>query len=118
MKEELRKERLKKLEILKEKGINPFAQEAGRTHTIEEVLKSFEKLEKEKTSVTIAGRIMSIREHGGSVFLDLYDGSGRMQAYLKQDDMDTDVFKLFNDTTDIGDFINVTGNVFKTKRGH
>lgn len=117
MKEELRKERLKKLEILKEKGINPFAQEAGRTHTIEEVLKSFEKLEKEKTSVTIAGRIMSIREHGGSVFLDLYDGSGRMQAYLKQDDMDTDVFKLFNDTTDIGDFINVTGNVFKTKRG-
>ena len=40
-----------------------------------------------------------------------------MQAYLKQDDMDTDVFKLFNDTTDVGDFINVTGNVFKTKRG-
>ena len=117
MKEELRKERLKKLEILKEKGINPFAQEAGRTHTIEEVLKSFEKLESDATSVTIAGRIMSIREHGGSVFLDLYDGSGRMQAYLKQDDMDTDVFKLFNDTTDIGDFINVTGNVFKTKRG-
>ena len=117
MKGELRKERLKKLEILKEKGINPFAQEAGRTHTIEEVLKSFEKLESDATSVTIAGRIMSIREHGGSVFLDLYDGSGRMQAYLKQDDMDTDVFKLFNDTTDVGDFINVTGNVFKTKRG-
>ena len=117
MKGELRKERLKKLEILKEKGINPFAQEAGRTHTIEEVLKSFEKLESDATSVTIAGRIMSIREHGGSVFLDLYDGSGRMQAYLKQDDMDVDVFKLFNDTTDVGDFINVTGNVFKTKRG-
>lgn len=117
MNEELRNERLKKLEILKEKGINPYSAVSNRTHQIGEILGDFETFEKEEKEVVVAGRIMSTREHGGSVFIDLDDGSGRMQVYLKQDEIGEESFELFMAVTDNGDFINVTGVSFTTKRG-
>jgi lysyl-tRNA synthetase class 2 len=60
---------------------------------------------------------MARRGQGGIVFVDLFDGSARMQIVLQKDDMDAALFELFNDTADIGDFIQVSGTPYTTKRG-
>ncbi len=91
--DDIRSERIKKLEILKEKGVDPYPLSANRDFLISEALKDFSKLSKKKKPSYIAGRIMAIREHGGSIFFDIYDGStcgeqGRtMQAYIKKDEI-------------------------------
>lgn len=114
--EEIRTERLKKLEILKEKGINPFPVSVNRDFLISDALKSFSKLSKKKKPSFIAGRIMAIREHGGSIFFDINDGTGALQAYLKKDEVGKDDFELFKNSSDIGDFAEIRGNFFVTKR--
>ena len=115
--DEIREERLKKLELLKSKGINPYPSKTARTHTILEVLESFDDLEKKKGEVTISGRVMARRGQGAIVFVDLYDGTDRMQSVLKEDEMDEEHFTLFKDAIDTGDIVEITGTVFTTKRG-
>ena len=114
--EEIRNERIKKLNILKEKGINPFPVSVNRDFLISEALGSFSKLSKKKKASYITGRIMAVRAHGGSIFFDIYDGSGKMQAYLKKDEIGNEKFNLFQDTADIGDFVEVKGLFFTTKK--
>ncbi|MBU2109525.1 lysine--tRNA ligase, partial [Patescibacteria group bacterium] len=82
--EDIRNERIKKLEILKEKGVDPYPVSVSRDFLISEVLKDFSKLSKKKKHSYVVGRIMAIREHGGSIFFDINDGSSQMQAYLKK----------------------------------
>jgi len=111
--EEIRNERIKKLEILREKGFNPYASKTNRTHEISSVLVQFEALKE----ATIAGRIMSLRSFGGSVFSDLNDGTGSIQIYLKKDDLDEESFELFEKNIDVGDFVEIIGTPFVTKKG-
>ena len=85
--EEIRKERLKKLELLKEKGVNPYPVSAKKTFGISEVLGDFEKLLEKNRRLDIVGRIMAVRAHGGSIFFDLNDGTGKIQAYIKKDEI-------------------------------
>lgn len=113
--EELRKERIKKLELLKEKDINPYPTTSARDTVIGELIADFDKRAEDK-AVTVAGRIMAIRVHGGSAFIDLYDGTDRVQGFLSEDTL-ADAFILFKDAVDIGDFIDLTGTPFTTKRG-
>ncbi len=88
-----------------------------RTTTIGDALVDFdERVAKEETH-TIAGRVMALREHGGSLFIDLFDGTGKIQGYLKEDEMDKDAYALFVATVDVGDFVDVTGVAIRTKRG-
>lgn len=115
--DEIRAERLKKLELLKEKGVNPYPARTCRTHSLGEVEKHFETLEQEEVEITVTGRVMSLREHGALVFFDIYDGTGRLQMYLKQDDVEAGSFDLFIQTVDQSDFVEVTGVAFTTKRG-
>lgn len=114
--EDIRSERIKKLEILKEKGIEPYPVSASRDFSIAEAIKDFSKLSKKKKPSFLAGRIMAIREHGGSIFFDINDGSGQMQAYIKKDEIDEEQFNLFKETADIGDFIELKGLFFITKK--
>lgn len=65
----------------------------------------------------LAGRLMTIRGHGKSIFADLHDRSGRLQIYLKADIVGEKLFKEFNDFIDLGDIITATGTLFKTKLG-
>lgn len=116
MLDDIRNERIRKLKTLREKGIDPYPARTARDHSIAEIIDNFGTLETEKTALTIAGRIMSIREHGGIVFCDLFDGTGRMQTLLKKDVL-SNAYDLFMKTSDIGDIIEVTGTCFKTKRG-
>ncbi len=115
--EEIRNERIKKIDILTQGGINVYPSKTNRTHTLKKVKENFETLEKEKTKITIAGRVMSIREHGGSIFFDLFDGTEQLQGYIKKDETGDDAFDLFTKTVDRGDFIEISGTCFTTKRG-
>jgi len=115
--EEVRAERIKKLQILKDKGIDPFVSVVNRTHEIASVLETFSDLEEGKTVLTLVGRVMVIRGQGAILFAVLQDGSGKLQAVLKEDEIDADIFTLFKDTVDSGDYIEVTGTVFVTQRG-
>lgn len=131
--EDIRGERIKKLGILKAAGMDPYPVSIGKDYSIDEVLARFPALETDAAIFSIVGRVMARRGQGGIVFIDLFDGStgltahstssgqaggtGRMQAVLQKDDMDADLFALFVDAVDIGDFIQVTGTPFTTKRG-
>jgi lysyl-tRNA synthetase class 2 len=108
-----RKEKLKKLT---EKNIQPYPYSFNRTHTSSEIIEDFEKLEGEETEVKIAGRMVSLRLHGKSLFAHLKDGAGKIQIYVKSNEVGKEYFELF-DLFDIGDFLGVTGKVFKTKTG-
>lgn len=115
--EGVRAERLKKLQILKDKGINPYLSNVKRTHEVAQVLSSFSELETNKTPVTLAGRVMIIRGQGAIMFVVVQDGTGKLQAVFKEDGIEAEAFTLFKDTVDGGDFIEVTGTLFVTQRG-
>ena len=108
--EELRKIRLKKLEKIKKLGINPYAARCERKHSIAQGLKMMGK------KVAVAGRIMSMRGHGGIEFLDLQDESGKIQLVFKSEKIKSKNAKLLR-LLDIGDFIDTQGKIFKTDAG-
>jgi len=113
--EEVRSERLKKLNILKEKGIEAYPISCKRDVSTTEAVKGFTKL-KSKKKLHLAGRIMTIRAHGGSIFFDINDGSGPIQGYIKKDEIGEEKFSLFEQTVDMGDFAELQGQLFLTKR--
>lgn len=115
--DELKKVRIKKLEAIKKAFINPYPSFTKRTHTIIEVINDFSFFESSKKEVTLTGRIRSLREHGGSTFCHFEDGSGQIQAFFKKDLLGEKSYKFFLDNFDIGDFIEIRGTLFKTKRG-
>jgi len=115
--EELRKTRADKLKKLQDAGILAYPAKTKRTHTISEVLEKFEKLSTDKKTVVLAGRIMAQRGHGGATFLDINDGSGKIQAIIKQDKIGEKGYKFFMDVFDIADFVEIKGTLFTTARG-
>lgn len=115
--EEIRNDRIKKRELLRAAGMDPYTGQVNRTHTINAVLGNFQELSEEETPVAIAGRVISIRRHGGSAFADIDDASGRIQTFFSRDVIGKRLFDLLNDTIDPGDFIEVKGTPFLTKRG-
>lgn len=114
---ELRKIRLKKLEAIKKAGVSVFPARTKRTHKISEALERFSAFARSKKEVVLAGRIRSLREHGGSAFCHIEDGTGRLQAFFKKDVIGERGYKFFLDNFDVGDFIEVRGVLFITKRG-
>ena len=117
--EELRDERIKKIELLKKSGMEPFPVSVSRDYSIPEVKKDFDKLAKssEEKNISIAGRVIITRGQGAILFVVLQEEGERFQAVLKKDSIDEDKFNLFVNTTDNGDFISVTGSLFITQRG-
>lgn len=112
---EIRRTRIQKLENLKKAGINPYPAEVLRTHTNAETLESFKKIANKK--ITLVGRVRSIREHGGSTFCHIEDGFAQIQVYFKKDEVGDKSYKLFLENIDLGDFIQVSGKLFLTKKG-
>lgn len=115
--DEIRDTRIKKLELLKAKGINPYPSKSNRELSLKEAIDDFEKLEKLKEEKWLAGRILSLRGQGAIIFITLYDGTGTFQVLFKKDSLEEEKFKLFNEVVDIGDFIEGKGIFFLTKRG-
>jgi len=106
---DFRKDKLKKLEAM---GIDPYPQNYNPTHLSSIIISDYESLEGK--DVNVAGRIMSIRRMGKSSFFHIQDGGGRLQIFIKRDDIGEDIYTHFQ-LLDIGDFIGVEGFVFKTK---
>jgi lysyl-tRNA synthetase class 2 len=115
--DDIRKIRLKKLEAIKKVGILVYPGQTKRTHSISEALKDFSKLAKAKKEVVLVGRIRSLREHGGSTFLHFEDGTSQIQAYFKRDRLGEKGYQFFLENFDIGDFIEIQGFLFTTKKG-
>jgi len=114
---EIRKNRIKKLEAIKKALINPYPEKSKITHRISEALRDFNKISFSKKEIILAGRVRSLRSHGGSVFIDIEDGTGKIQAFLKKDRVGESAFEFFLDNFDVGDFIETRGVLFKTKKG-
>ena len=114
--EEIYRERIKKLDLLKGKGMKPYPIETKRTHSIALALASFSKFSTANKKLTLAGRVMALRGQGALVFFNIADGEAMIQGLMKRDDIGEDLFTLFQDTIDIGDFVEVTGTLFVTKR--
>src|SRR3989344_1472384 len=103
--EEIRKARLKKLENIKKAGIDPYPAESFRSHKISDILDNFDSFSENLEKPTLAGRLMSLREHGGSTFGDLKDESGKLQLFFKKDAIGDKQYDFFLENFDIGDFI-------------
>ena len=107
--------RREKLAALYESGNNPFEKTKFDFDTYtSDIVARFEELE--NTDVKIAGRMMSRRDMGKANFIDIQDGKGRIQCYIKIDDVGTETFEQYK-KWDIGDIVGVSGTVFRTRRG-
>ena len=113
-------QRREKRNELKKLGINPYPSEEFKVNvTAADIKKNYEKAKTDYKDVSIAGRLMSIRVQGSAAFAELQDATGRIQVYLRRDDvcpgddktMYNEVFKKLVDT---GDIIGVKGYVFTT----
>ncbi len=115
--EEIKLVRIKKMSEMVKRGLDPFPQTTKRDYSISMALRNFSSLAKKSKEIILAGRLRALRSHGQIIFLDINDGSGKIQAVLKKDGVGEKSFKLFQDIFDIGDFIELRGILFKTKRG-
>lgn len=113
---EMMKIRREKFENLKNDGNNPFEEtEFNQTDFSRDIKENFEALEGK--DVSIAGRIVSWRNMGKASFMDILDSSGRIQIYVKVDDVGENTYKQMSSSWDIGDIVGLSGFVFKTRRG-
>ncbi len=115
--EELRAERLKKLDILKEHGVHPYPIASSRTMSCADAVHDFDALSSKEISVVLGGRITALRGQGKLMFVDIDDGTAKVQALFKGDVINEDAFSLFVNTADIGDIVEVSGVLALSQRG-
>ncbi|KLU62022.1 lysine--tRNA ligase [Peptococcaceae bacterium CEB3] len=111
---ELWQVRLDKIEMFRAKGVEPYADRYVRTHMAQDIIENFADLEGRE--VKVAGRAMSKRDQGKVIFMHIQDFSGRIQVYIRRDDVGNENFDLIS-KFDVGDILGVGGKVFRTKRG-
>ncbi len=116
---ELRNVRLKKIELLKEAGMEAYPVSVPFDYSVSEVKNKFSELKDSlgDKDVSTAGRVMIIRGQGSILFVVLQSGGSRFQAVLKKEEISNDLFDLFKNCVDCGDYIGVTGSIFVTARG-
>jgi lysyl-tRNA synthetase class 2 len=113
---ELLRTRWDKVRQLAEKGIDSYPYKFDRTHLVSEMLGDFDGLAEKETAIRAAGRIMLKRKMGKSFFADLHDPTGKIQLYLKLDNIGQEAFDVFN-VLDLGDIIGCEGPLFTTRTG-
>jgi len=117
----LEQTRIEKIERLKEQGVEPYPSRAERTHTSLDAIRAFEAAEAslggEPVKATLAGRLRALRPMGKITFGHIEDGAGRVQLFLRANDIGQEQLDLFNRELDLGDFIQATGEMFRTRTG-
>src|SRR5512142_1352727 len=115
----LEKIRLPPPEDLRRAGIDAYPTRAERTHTSAGAIAAFEVAEKsgQEVKVTLAGRIRATRLMGKITFAHIEDGAGKVQLFFRANDIGPERLDFFNKTFDIGDFIQASGVMFRTKTG-
>ncbi|WP_332450489.1 lysine--tRNA ligase [Methanoculleus sp.] len=111
--------KIDKIQELRERGVTVYPYTFERKDTVEEIRERFSAIghEKSEEEVSTAGRIYIVRQHGKTIFADLGDSCGRIQLYLRKNDLGEEQFDLFRQYVDAGDIIGVVGHVFRTKMG-
>ncbi len=115
MLDEIKKTKLRKLEALRDQSVDPYPEKTRRSVVNKEALSRFDNLKDKK--IFLVGRVRSLRPMGGSAFAHIEDGSGKIQVFLSKKNIGGENYKLFTDTIEIGDFVQVEGKLFKTKKG-
>ncbi len=113
---QLIEQRLQKLDAIRDLGIEPYPYRFEPTHYSADIVASFDALNASGDEVQVAGRLIVTRGHGKAAFADLRDAKGRLQIYVRLDNVGDNAFALWK-LLDIGDFIGVSGPVFKTRTG-
>jgi lysyl-tRNA synthetase, class II len=116
--DDIRNTRIEKIKKLRDAGVDPYPVSSNQEIEISFAIKNFSKLAKAKNKkYTLVGRVMSLRPQGAIIFFNFYDGTDKFQALLKKGEKIADKsFDLFSDTVDVGDFVEVSGTLFLTKR--
>ena len=115
---DLERQRLKKLEWLREQGIDTYPARVERTHTIAGAIAAFQSAEEEKeVQVAIAGRLKSIRVMGKSSFAHLEDGSAQVQLFIRINEVGEESYQIFKKGLDLGDFVGAKGTMMRTRKG-
>ncbi len=112
--EKLRATRIEKMEALRQSGANPYPYRYQVTHAASAVREAEKSLTEAGTTVRVAGRVMALRGHGKTAFGHLEDATGRMQFYLRRDDVGEETYRRF-ELVDLGDIVGVAGTVFRTR---
>lgn len=113
--------RLEKVQRLRQAGVEPYPNRAERTHTNQEAIDAFLNLEssadEDALKVILVGRIRSMRPMGKISFAHIEDGHARLQIFLRADDVGKETLDLFNREYDLGDFVQASGEMFRTRTG-
>lgn len=118
--EEILNQRKEKLHDLRKNSIEPYPYNFPKKNSAIEILNKYKDIKHEDkidANVSIAGRLTRLRIMGKALFADMQDQTGKIQLYIKSDDVKEDNYKIFTDMIDIGDIIGVNGSVFRTKTG-
>jgi lysyl-tRNA synthetase class 2 len=115
---ELERQRLAKLERIRSRSIDPYPPRTARTHTTVQARAALETAAPDaKPTATVAGRLVASRVMGKASFAHVQDGEGRLQLYLRQDDLGEESYELFRRDLDLGDVVEATGYLFRTRTG-
>lgn len=110
-------DRLKKIENIIQQGVDPYPTQGKRTHSCQEIDSDFEQIAKGEDTIILAGRLVLLRLHGKACFANIEDFSGRFQFFLNQDDLGEKDYNFFVNNIDVGDFLQIKGKLFQTKKG-
>lgn len=108
--------RIDKMHRIEEHGWKPFGYRFLYTHRAADIAAQFDELSEKETEVKMAGRIMAIRGHGKTCFMDMQDKTGRIQVYVRKDVIGEENYALIK-LMDIGDTVGITGTAFRTHMG-
>jgi lysyl-tRNA synthetase class 2 len=120
---DLQEIRRRKVDELRARGVDPYPPRAARSHTTAEALARFTASEaalageNDPEPIIVVGRLVSLRHMGKTAFGHLRDGHGQLQLYLRRDDLGAEAFEDFLKLYDLGDFVQATGTLFRTKTG-
>jgi len=114
----LEQQRLEKLARLEDAGIEPYPLRIERTHTTQEAIEAFEAAaEGVEVTATVCGRLVSVRDMGKTVFAHVADGYGRLQLFLRREEIGEESHTVFRKLLDLGDFVQASGVLFRTRAG-
>ena len=115
MREDILETRKEKLELLRKSGKTPYPEKNDRDTLISILHKGFDDFLEHKDVITVVGRIRSLRMMGKIAFLHIEDESGKVQVFLEKNNLGEE-FQIFKESVDLGDFVEITGTVFLTKK--
>lgn len=114
------RQRLAKLERIRQRGINPYPHRVERTHTAAKAIAAFEVTEaagQEGDRVVVVGRLRSMRVMGKSTFAHIQDGTDKIQLFIRRDEIGQETYDFFIKDFDLGDFVEAEGQLFRTRTG-